>query len=170
MHAIRTPAEMRKQKIKPGDGMWIEPGVFVKEYVGCMIRTVWFGPPPREVRHALDATGEALNRLIAAIAPGKTAGEIDTVARSYLDGQGLDFQHRSGYMSNEKWADGGILSLTPNNPLVLEPGQVFHCPMHVHVPGLGYMGVSEQVLVTDTGCEVLGDRDRTCARQLFVKE
>lgn len=169
MHAIRTPTEMKKQKIKPGDGVWLEPGVFVKEYVGCMIRTVWFGTPPEEVKRAVAATNEALERLVAVLAPGKTAGEVDVVARSFLDAQGFDFQHRSGYMANERWADGGILSLTPNNPLVLETGQVYHCPMHVHLPGIGYVGVSEQVLVTDTGCEVLGDRDRTCPRQLFVK-
>lgn len=169
MHAIRTPTETRKQRIKPGDGVWLEPGVFVKEYVGCMIRTVWFGEPPGEVRHAVSATAEAFDRLTAVLAPGKTAGEVDAAARDFLTSQGLDFQHRSGYMANEKWLDGGILSLTPQNPLLLEPGHVFHCPIHVHLPGIGYVGVSEQVLITDTGCEVLGDRDRSCPRQLFVK-
>jgi Xaa-Pro dipeptidase len=169
MHAIRTLTEMRRQKIKSGDGVWLEPGVFVNEHVGCMIRSAWFGTPPTAVRRAVDATIEAFERLVTVLAPGKTADEVDSVARSFLLSQGLDFQHRSGYMANEKWLDGGILSLTPKNPLVLEPGQVFHCPMHVHVPGIGYVGVSEQVLVTDTGCEVLGDRDRSCPRQLFIK-
>lgn len=169
MHAIRTPTEMRKQRIKPGDGVWLEPGVFVKEYVGCMIRTVWFGNPPHEAQRAVAATAEAFDRLSAVLAPGKTAGEVDAAARDFLRNQGLDFQHRSGYMANEKWQDGGILSLTPNNPLLLEPGHVFHCPIHVHLPDIGYVGVSEQVLITDTGCEVLGDRDRSCPRQLFVK-
>ena len=169
MHAIRTPTEMRQQRIKPGDGVWLEPGVFVKEYVGCMIRTVWFGSPPPEVQRAVATTAEAFERLVVALAPGKTAGEVDVEAREFLRSQGLDFQHRSGYMANEKWQDGGILSLTPDNPLLLEPGHVFHCPIHVHLPGIGYVGVSEQVLITDTGCEVLGDRERSCPRQLFIK-
>ena len=169
MHAVRTPTERKRQIIKPGTGVWLEPGVFVNEYVGCMIRPVWFGEPPDLVRRAVEATNEALERLIALLAPGKTAGEVDAVARDYLGAQGFDFQHRSGYMTNEKWADGGILSLTPQNPLVLESGQVFHCPIHVHLPGIGYVGVSEQVLITQTGCEVLGDQDRSCPRQLFVK-
>ena len=171
MHAARTPAERKRQRIKPGDGMWIEPGVFVKEYVGCMIRPVWFGTPPALVQRAVEATNEAFERLVRVLAPGKIAGEVDAVARSFLLERGFDFQHRSGYMTNEKWADGGILSLTPHNALELEPGQVFHCPIHVHLPGIGYIGISEQVLITDNdnGCEVLGDRDRTCPRQLFVK-
>ena len=170
MHAVRTPAEMKGQRVKKGDGVWLEPGVFVNEYVGCMIRTVWFGNPPREVSKAVEATMEAFEQLLQVMAPGRTADEVDTVARRYLTQKGFDFQHRSGYMTNEKWADGGILSLTPHNPLVLEPGQVFHCPLHVYLPGIGYVGASEQVLITEQGCEVLGDRERTCQRQLFVKK
>ena len=169
MHAIRSPHEMKEQKIRRGEGMWIEPGVFLREYVGCMIRTVWFGEPPDLVRRAVDATVEAFDRMIRVLAPGRQADDVDTAARSYLTSHGFDMQHRSGYMSNEKWLDGGILSITPGNPLRLETGQVFHCPMHVHLPGIGYVGTSEQVLVTADGCEVLGDRDRTCSRQLFVK-
>ncbi len=168
MHALRTPAERRAKRVAPGDGIWIEPGVFVKDYVGCMIRTAWFREPPAIVREALDATGEAFERLTRAIKPGRTSGEVDAAARRYLTDRGFDMQHRSGYMANEKWMDGGILSLTPGNPLVLQPGHVFHTPIHVFLPGIGYVGSSEQVLVTENGCEVLGD-PAVCPRRLYVK-
>lgn len=169
MHAIRTPEEMRRQKIRRNDGVWLEPGVFVNEYVGCMIRTIWFGEPPEIVRRAIDAVCEAFDRMVPLIRPGARAGDVDAAARGDLTRLGFDMQHRSGYMSNEKWMDGGILSLTPDNPLVLESGQVFHCPMHVHLPEIGYVGVSEQVLVTDDGCDVLGDHGRKVERRLYVK-
>jgi len=106
--------------------------------------------------------------LVRAIAPGRSAQEVDAAARGYLTEQGLDMQHRSGYMANERWMDGGILSLTPGNPLVLETGQVFHTLLHVFLPGIGYVGQSEQVLVTESGCEVLGDQS-VCPRMLYVK-
>jgi Xaa-Pro aminopeptidase len=77
-------------------------------------------------------------------------------------------QHRSGYTSNERWSDAGILSLTPDNPLKLEPGQVFHLPLHVFLPGIGYVGASEQVCVTATGCEVIGDTS-VCPGELYIK-
>lgn len=168
MHAVRTPYERKAQRVKRGEGFWIEPGVFVKDYVGCMIRTVWLGEPPPPVRAAVDATAEAFERLVRAIAPGRSAQEADSAARGYLTEKGLDMQHRSGYMANERWMDGGILSLTPGNPLVLESGQVFHTPLHVFLPGIGYVGQSEQVLVTESGCEVLGDQS-VCPRMLYVK-
>lgn len=168
MHALRTPAERRAKRVAPGDGMWIEPGVFVKDYVGCMIRTLWFREPPAIVRKAMDVTGEAFDRLVRAMKPGRTSGEVDSAARRHIVQNGFDMQHRSGYMANEKWMDGGVLSLTPGNPLVLQPGHVFHTPIHVFLPGIGYVGSSEQVLITETGAETIGD-ESVCPRQLYIK-
>lgn len=168
MHAVRTPVERKQRRVARGDGIWIEPGIFVKTYVGCMIRTAWFGEPPRRVREALDATHEAFDRLVKMIAPGRTAHEVDAVARGYLTAEGFEIQHRTGYTANERWTDAGILSFTPGNPLVLETGQVFHCPMHVFLPGIGYVGSSEQVCVTENGCEILGDTT-VCPRRLYLK-
>ncbi|HUF21769.1 MAG TPA: Xaa-Pro peptidase family protein [Burkholderiales bacterium] len=168
MHALRTPAERKAKKIEPGDGAWIEPGVFVKDYVGCMIRTFWLGEPPHRVREAMDATSEAFERLRRAMKPGRTSGEVDAAARKFLTQGGFEMQHRSGYMANERWMDGGIMSLTPGNPLILQPGHVFHTPIHVFLPGIGYVGSSEQVRVTESGCEVIGDQS-VCPRELHLK-
>jgi Xaa-Pro dipeptidase len=112
---------------------------------------------------------EAFDRLAKVLAPGRTAHEVDAVARDFITGKGFEIQHRTGYMANERWTDAGILSLTPGNPLVIEAGQVFHCPMHVFLPGIGYIGSSEQVRVTATGCEIVGDVS-VCPRRLYVKQ
>jgi hypothetical protein len=40
--------------------------------------------------------------------------------------------------------------------------------MRVFLPGIGYVGASEQLVVTDTGCEFIGDQS-ICPRQLYVK-
>jgi Xaa-Pro aminopeptidase len=61
------------------------------------------------------------------------------------------------------------MSVEPNNPLVLQPGHIFHYILINYVPGWGYIGASEQVLVTEDGHEVLADRDRTCPREFFIK-
>ena len=168
MHVVRTPAERKRRRVAPGDGMWLEPGIFVKTYVGCMIRTVWMGEPPRQVSEALDVVQEAFDRLVKVLGPGRTAHEVDAVARDFITEKGFEIQHRTGYTANERWTDAGILSLTPGNPLVIESGQVFHCPMHVFLPGIGYVGASEQVLITASGCEVLGDTS-VCPRRLYIK-
>ena len=169
MHRLVRGAEKREAKIRKGDIVYIEPGAFVKRYAGTMIRMISFGEPPAHVRKSCEASIEALNRAIAATAPGRTSHEVDKASRDYFAKMGLDCQGRIGYSCGIDWAEGGVMSIEPNNPLVLVPGHIFHYISINFLPGWGYMGVSEQVLVTEDGHEVLADRDRTCERNLCVK-
>ena len=116
-----------------------------------------------------EASIEALNRAIEATAPGRTSHEVDKAARDYFAKKGLDCQGRIGYSCGIDWTEANTMSIEPNNPLVLVPGHIFHYISINFLPGWGYMGASEQVLVTEDGHEVLADRDRTCERILFVK-
>ncbi|NIP99671.1 MAG: M24 family metallopeptidase, partial [Nitrospinaceae bacterium] len=72
-HAIRSPIDRRAIRAKPGDLIWLEPGVYIKDYVGCMIRMVFLGNPPKEITDAFNTTLEAYHRLIDEIEPGKTS-------------------------------------------------------------------------------------------------
>jgi Xaa-Pro aminopeptidase len=90
MHLVTWPPEQASNRIREGDLLYLEPGTFIKRYVGCMIRTVSFGEPAPLIRRAADASIEALNRTIDAIAPEKSAHEVDKVGRDYFEKQGLD--------------------------------------------------------------------------------
>lgn len=169
MHQTRTTAEKKAEKIREGDLIYIEPGAFVKRYVGSMIRMVSFGEPPSHVRRAAEASIEALNRAIEATAPGKTSHEVDKAARDYFVKMGLDCQGRIGYSNGIEWGQANVMSIEPNNQLILVPGHIFHYIAISYLPGWGYIGASEQVLVTEDGHDVLADHDRTCPRQFFVK-
>lgn len=169
MHAEIYPGEAAAEEIKENTLIYIEPGAFVKRYVGTMIRMVYFGDPPAAVKEAGEAVIEALNRAIEATEPGRTCHEVDKAARDYLVEKGLECRGRIGYSNGIEWSQANVLSIEPNNPTILVPGHIFHCIPIVYVPGWGYIGASEQVLVTEDGCEVLADRDRTCPREFFVK-
>jgi Xaa-Pro dipeptidase len=169
MHQWVWAAERREARIRKGDVVYMEPGAHVKRYVGSMIRMVSFGEPAPTVRRSCEASIEALNRAIEATAPGKTSHEVDKSARDYFVKMGLDCQGRIGYSNGIDWTEANTMSIEPNNSLVLEPGHIFHYISINFLPGWGYMGASEQVLVTEDGHEVLADRDRTCERKLFVK-
>jgi Xaa-Pro aminopeptidase len=169
MHANIFSGEASAAKIKKGDVIYIEPGTFVKRYVGCLIRMVAFGEPPPAVRKSCEASIEALNRAIDATAPGKTSHEVDKAARDYFVKNGFDCQGRLGYACGIDWSQANVMSIEPNNPLIMVPGHIFHYISINYLPGWGYMGASEQVLVTEDGHKVLADRDRTCERKLFVK-
>ena len=55
------------------------------------------------------------------------------------------------------WGEGGFLDLRTNNDTALEAGMVFHLPQTVRVGDALPTAVSETVLVTENGCEVLTD-------------
>ena len=169
MHINRWPPERAAQKIKKGDLIYFEPGTFIKKYVGSMIRMAFFGDPPPHVRRAAEASIEAADKAIEATAPGKTSHEVDKAARDHFVKLGLDCQSRIGYASGIDWSQGWVMSIEPNNPLILVPGHIFHYVSVHYLPNWGYFGASEQVLVTEDGCELLADRDRTCPREFFIK-
>lgn len=169
MHLVRWPPEQGDQIIRDGDIAYLETGTYVKRYAGSMLRMVSFGEPVPEVRKAAEASIEALNMAIEETAPGKTAHEVDKVAREHITSLGFHCPSRTAYSNGLVWSEGWVLSNYPNNPQVLEPGHILHYITLIDLPDWGFIGTSEQVLVTDEGHEVLGDRERTCPRTLFVK-
>jgi len=80
----------------------------------------------------------------------------------------LDCQGRVRYSNGIDWFPEWVLSVEPNNPLVLVPGHIFHYILINYLPKWGCIGFSEQVLGTEDGHEVLADRDRTCSKPLFI--
>jgi Xaa-Pro dipeptidase len=62
------------------------------------------------------------------------------------------------------WGEGHIISLRRDDPTPLEPGMVFHIPPALRVPRRYGLGMSETVLVTEGGCEVLTRFSRTIYR------
>ena len=59
------------------------------------------------------------------------------------------------------WGEGAILSLFTGVQTPLEPGMVFHLPITLRDYGRYTVGVSETVIMTDTGPEPLSDLPRS---------
>jgi Xaa-Pro dipeptidase len=132
------------------------------------MRSLFFGDPPDIIRRASDANRRALETALEIMKPGVTCGEVDAAMREKIEGEGLDAQSRMGYASGYGWDEGSAASLAPNDPLVLEPGHTFHVIPHSYVEGWGFVGMSEQVTVTENGCRVLANQDESCPRDLLV--
>lgn len=150
--------------LREGDIVFLEFAGCVKRYSAAMMRTGFIGDPPDAVRSRADAVIESLEAAIDAIAPGVSSGDVDHACRSTILRHGLgEHTHETGYSIGvcypPGWNETHILNLAPGGKTELQPGMVFHLVPSLIVPELnGHVGFSETVVVTESGCEVLTDR------------
>lgn len=155
-----------RRPLEPGDTVLMEITGTYHRYVAPHMRTAVVGRASRKVREMADLVLEGLNAAIAAIRPGVTSGEVDDACRVIMEKAGYyeNFRKRTGYSVGfgfpPSWNEGHIVSLRKGDPTVLEPGMVFHLPVALRDYGVSCVGMSETVLVTETGCEVLTDFPR----------
>jgi len=138
----------------------IDSGVILRGYCSDMTRTLFVGRPGREERKWYEAVLEAQLAGIAAVKPGKTAGEVDQACRRVLRRSGLGqfFTHSTGHgvgleiHEPPRLGKGQAEQLRPGMVITIEPG--------VYIPERGGIRIEDMVLVTDTGCEILTPVDK----------
>ena len=120
-------------------------------YFGDSCATIAVGDMPADVRSAHARCLDALERGLAALAPGLVAGDLDALVR-----EGLDYPHHSGHgvgvspHEEPRIVPGGETVLAPGMLVALEPGTY---------PGPWGMRVERVALITETGCEILSAHD-----------
>lgn len=122
---------------------------------------------PDDVQRAWDACWAALEAGAAHLRPGAIGWEVDAAARATLVAAGFpEYQHALGHQVGRMAHDGGVL-LGPRwdrygqAPLgAVEPGNVFTLELGTFVRDRGFIGLEEEVLVTDDGLEWLSKPQR----------
>ena len=142
-----------------GDLVVVDFGGVLDGYCCDLTRMVSIGPPSSEARRLYDAVYDAHQAAIAAIRPGVESTAVDAAARSLLDERGLGeaFGHGTGHglgldvheLPRISRARADVASVP------LEPGMVFTVEPGAYVPGFGGVRIEDDVVVTETGCEVL---------------
>ncbi|GBC92979.1 Aminopeptidase YpdF [bacterium HR15] len=150
-----------ERKLERGDFVTLDFGARYQGYCSDLTRTVVVGYASQEHRRLYHAVLDALERSLGAIRPGKTGRAIDKVARRTLEKYGLAdyFRHSLGHSLGINVHDG--VGLAPREKTKLQPGMVLTVEPGVYLPGFGGVRIEEDVLVTETGCEVLSRSPRT---------
>ena len=156
-------------KIEPGHIVHFDFGVRQRDYCSDIQRVVYYlqpgeSQPPASVQHGFNVIVQAIKQAVSAIKPGVQGKEIDAVARGVVTGAGYpEYLYATGHQLGRTAHDGaGLLGPqwerygeTPNYRI--EPGQVYTVEPGIAIPGYGYIGLEEDVLVVDDGAVYLGE-------------
>ena len=159
-------------EVKTGDTVFMEIPGCINRYHAALMRNVYVGDPPDEMTRATEAMVRALEETIAYIKPGVTAHDAHMFCKKIIDdaGLGVTMNHRAAYCIGiafaPDWGEGYIISMKEGEHRELRAGMTFHLIPLVFIPGLTSVGVSETILVTESGCESLTPN---IERKLFVK-
>ncbi len=150
-----------RYRLQKGDAVLLEFGGVYNRYTAALMRSAVIGDGNPEIKLMYDICAEALQEAINAIKPGVTSGEVDEACRSVIEKAGYyeNFRKRTGYSVGVSypptWSEGHIMDLKKDDPRVLKPGMVFHMPPALRKYDKYGVGISETILVTETGCEEL---------------
>ena len=149
-----------KQKIEGQSHLLFDWGAVVNGYMSDMTRVLILTPPNRstqgkKLRTVYETVLTAQQTAIAAIKPGKTCEEIDTIARNIITkaGFGKHFGHGLGHAIGLQVHESPRLA--PGDKTVLKAGMVVTVEPGIYLKDWGGVRIEDDVLVTKTGYEVL---------------
>lgn len=153
-------ARSSSRRLLHGDMVVIDFGCVVEGYTADFTRTIAVGEPDKKLREAYRVVKEAGELVYAAARAPMKAIDLDAVARKHFETHGLAtyFNHSLGHglgldVHSLPRIGPESKDLIPANAVVaIEPG--------VYFPGLGGIRLEDDVLITETGCEVLTPSSR----------
>lgn len=147
------------KKIGEGENILLELTGVVKRYAGPLFRTFFVGDPPQALLDRAKTVRDMQDAIIETLRPGVTSHEVNAAALRASGQAATGVTKRAGYSVGinfpPDWGEGVFLDLKTNDQTVMEPGMVFHTPQSIRLPGRMPVALSETLLVTESGCEVL---------------
>jgi len=155
------------RKIERGQIVHFDFGVKQDGYCSDMQRVVYFlaageSHPPEQVQRGFETIVKAIKMATAAMKPGITGRTVDAIARGIVTGSGYpEYMYGTGHHIGRTTHDGaGMLGpawerygSTPH--YLLEAGHVYTVEPGLDVPGYGYIGLEEDVVVNESGAEFI---------------
>lgn len=149
-HAVPSDRELQA-----GDALIIDWGARFDGYISDLTRSFIIAGENPLMSQISEIVLQANQTAIAAILPNVAAREVDKAARDVISNSGFGdaFTHRTGHGI-------GLLAhedpyISQSNPSPLKVGMVFTIEPGIYLPGQGGIRIEDNILINDSGCEVL---------------
>jgi Xaa-Pro dipeptidase len=156
VHAAYSHHDNTNSKIKNGDMVICDFGVYVNGYCSDMTRTFPVGSASEDLINIYNIVFEAQAKAIKSVKEGKPFNIVDTAARGVIKEHGYakyfvhSLGHGLGLEVHEAPAGinvGTKTKMKKNCTFTIEPG--------IYKPGLGGVRIEDDVLITGRGAELL---------------
>jgi Xaa-Pro dipeptidase len=153
-------ASPSERKLQAGDLLVIDWGAAYDGYISDLTRTFAVGKVDEEYQkiHKIVQESNAAGR--AAAKPGIPCANVDIAARDVIEksGYGKYFTHRTGHGIGMEGHEEPYMR--GDNMQILEPGMAFTVEPGIYLPGRNGVRVEDNVVITETGADVLSDMPR----------
>ena len=143
------------KKLEAGDFVTLDFGAKLDGYNSDITRTMVLKPVSDRHKFIYDRVLASQQAALDYMKPGVIAHDVDAAARDLLakDDLAKYFGHGLGHGLGRTVHDGGRLGT--NSKTVLAPGQVWTVEPGVYVEGFGGVRIEDDVVVTETGIEII---------------
>jgi Xaa-Pro dipeptidase len=159
----------RDRTLRAGDALFMELSGCANRYHAPLTRMVYVGHAPEGADAAAEIVIAGLEATRDALRPGALTGEVYGAWKAVVDealGHHNYHRHHCGYVIGigfpPSWSGGGVpVGIRPGSEITIRPGMVFHLLPWLLGQGPTDYAVSDTVLVTETGAELLTSVGRT---------
>jgi Xaa-Pro aminopeptidase len=148
--------------VAKGQFLLVDWGCILKGYCSDLTRTFLIGQVPGKLKEIYKIVLDAQLAAIAALGPGVNTVRADAAARDLITkaGYGAQFGHGLGHGIGRDIHELPTLRKTlPGEEL--RPGMVVTVEPGIYLPGMGGVRIEDDVLITESGAEVLSSLDKS---------
>jgi Xaa-Pro dipeptidase len=158
----------RDRTLRAGDALFMELSGCANRYHAPLTRMVYVGHAPEGADAAAEIVIAGLEATRGALRPGALTGEVYAAWKAGVDealGHHDYHRHHCGYVTGigfpPSWSGAGVpVGIRPGGEIEIRPGMVFHLLPWLLGQGPTDYAVSDTVLVTEAGAELLTSVER----------
>ena len=160
LNSANPHASPTERKLQAGDLLVIDWGATYDGYISDLTRTFAVGEVDEEFKKIHKIVQESNSTGRAAAKPGVPCANVDIAARDVIEksGYGKYFTHRTGHGIGMEGHEEPYMR--GDNMQILEPGMAFTVEPGIYLPGRNGVRIEDNVVITDTGADVLSDMPR----------